>query len=461
MRWRLIAAFVGVTIVILAAQNIPLARYLKTVETERMVAGIQRDAFILGGASEDALAAGDPQAQADLQTSIDIYRLRTGARVVITNGKGVAVAVAGDEARRGGNYLSRPEIAAAVEGSPTAGRRPSTTLGGDLVYVAVPVLSGARTVGVVRLTYPASTIDDRVFHKVRGILVVGVISLIATALAAALIAATIVRPLRRLERATEHVAAGDFESRASVDEGPPEIRGLAASFNTMTERISSLVERQRSFAGDASHQLRTPLTALRLQLERAAVNIDTDPAAARGDIEAAGEETERLQRLVEGLLMLARADQGNMAIETIDVAAIVTERAAIWAPLADERGVTLTANTQPSVAARAVPGALEQIVDNYIDNALNAGRAGNEITVSAGCEGGWATIHVTDRGPGMQTDQLQHAFDRFWRSSSASHDGSGLGLAIVRQLAEASGGEVSLANRSDGGLEASVRLPLA
>jgi signal transduction histidine kinase len=461
VRWRLIAAFVGVTIVILAAQNIPLARYLKTVETERMVAGIQRDAFILGGASEDALSAGNPQAQADLQTSIDIYRHRTGARVVITDGSGVAVAVSGDEARRGVNYRSRPEIAAAIEGAPTSGRRPSTTLGGDLVYVAVPVLSGARTVGVVRLTYPASTVDDRVFHKVRGILVVGVISLIATALAAALIASTIVRPLRRLERATEHVAAGDFESRASVDEGPPEIRGLAASFNTMTERISSLVERQRSFAGDASHQLRTPLTALRLQLERAAVNIDADPAAARGDIEAAGEETERLQRLVEGLLMLARADQGNMEIETIDVTAVVTERAAIWAPLADERGVTLAAKAQQTIVALAVPGALEQIVDNYIDNALNAGGSGNEITVSAGREGGWATIHVTDRGPGMPADQLQHAFDRFWRSSSASHEGSGLGLAIVRQLAEASGGEVALANRSDGGLDACVRLPLA
>ncbi len=461
MRWRLIAAFVGVTIVILAAQNIPLARYLKTVETERMVAGIQRDAFILGGASEDALAANDRQAQADLQTSIDVYRGKTGARVVVTDGSGVAVAVSGDEARRGGNYKSRPEIATALSGTPTSGRRASNTLGGDLVYVAVPVVSGARTVGVVRLTYPASTVDDRVFHKVRGILIVGVISLIATALAAALIASTIVRPLRRLERATEHVAAGDFSSRASVDEGPPEIRGLAASFNTMTERISSLVERQRSFAGDASHQLRTPLTALRLQLERAAVNIDTDPAAARDDIEAAGAETERLQRLVEGLLMLARADQGNMAIETIDVVDVVTERAGIWAPLADERGVTLTAKTVSKIAARAVPGALEQIVDNYIDNALNAGTTGNEIMVSAVRENGWATVHVTDRGPGMPTDQLQHAFDRFWRSSSASHDGSGLGLAIVRQLAEASGGEVSLANRSGGGLEATVRLPLA
>jgi signal transduction histidine kinase len=113
------------------------------------------------------------------------------------------------------------------------------------------------------------------------------------------------------------------------------------------------------------------------------------------------------------------------------------------------------------LAALAVPGALEQIIDNYIDNALNAGTAGNEITVSASADKGWVTVHVTDRGPGMPADQLQHAFDRFWRSSSASSDGSGLGLAIVRQLAEASGGEVGLANRPGGGLDASVRLPLA
>ena len=229
----------------------------------------------------------------------------------------------------------------------------------------------------------------------------------------------------------------------------------------MTEKISTLVERQRSFAGDASHQLRTPLTALRLQLERAAVNVDTDPDAARGDIEAASEETERLQRLVEGLLMLARADQGTVKTQPIDVADIVTERAAIWAPLADDRGVTVTAGRIASLTARAVPGALEQIVDNYIDNALNASMPGNEITVSALGDDGWATIHVADRGPGMPTDQLAHAFDRFWRSASATHDGSGLGLAIVRQLAEASGGDVALANRDGGGLDASVRLPLA
>ncbi len=462
MRWRLVAAFVGVMVVILAAQNIPLARYLRTVESERVLAGIERDAFVLAGSAEDSLSGEDTSQDPNaLQSTVDVYRARTGALVVVTDRAGIATAVSGDEGRQGDNYSTRPEIAAALSGTPVSGRRSSETLGGDIVYVAVPVLSGALPVGVVRLTYPASRIDDRVSGKVRGILAVGLISLGTTALAAALVASTIVRPLRRLQRATEQVAGGDFESRAVVDEGGPEIRGLASSFNAMTERISTLVARQRSFAGDASHQLRTPLTALRLQLERAAANIDTDPVAARGDIEAASEETERLQRLVEGLLMLARAEQGTLATEPVDVAATVNERVAIWSHLAEERGVALTAGHVAPVTAVGVHGALEQIVDNYIDNALNVSRPGNEITISAGAVDGWAVISVADRGPGMPTDQLQHAFDRFWRSASAGHSGSGLGLAIVRQLAEASGGQVALANRPGGGLDAVVRLPLA
>ncbi|HEY7627624.1 MAG TPA: HAMP domain-containing sensor histidine kinase, partial [Ilumatobacteraceae bacterium] len=152
---------------------------------------------------------------------------------------------------------------------------------------------------------------------------------------------------------------------------------------------------------------------------------------------------------------------GDVETDLIDVAAVLEERAAIWEPLAEERGITVTTAVIEEITARAVPGALEQIVDNYIDNALNAGAAGNTITLSAAIEDGWACVHVTDRGPGMPADQLQHAFDRFWRATTATHDGSGLGLAIVRQLAEASGGQVALANRVGGGLDASVRLPLA
>jgi signal transduction histidine kinase len=464
VRWRLIAAFVGVTIVILAAQNIPLTRYLRTVEEDRFLASVERDAFIIGGSAEDVLSAESGGAATTLQSTVDIYRNRTKATVVVTDATGIAVAVSGDPARVGENFATprRPEIAAVLASKlPSSGRRASEQLGGDVVYVAVPVRSGPTLVGVVRLTYGASTIDERVSSKVRGILIVGLISLATAALAAALMAATIARPLRRLQHVTEQVEAGHFQSRAATDEGAPEIRSLAQSFNSMTLQISTLIERQRAFAGDASHQLRTPLTALRLRLERAATMLADDPDGARAHLEAAGEETERLQRLVEGLLMLARADQGDVATEVIDVADVVTERAAMWAPLAAERGCSLTADVIVTSTARAVPGALEQIVDNYIDNALNVSPAGSEIVVSASRDHRWVTVHVLDGGPGIASDQLPHAFDRFWRSANSQHDGSGLGLAIVQQLAAASGGEVALANRAGGGIDASVRLPLA
>ena len=247
------------TVVVLAAQDIPLARYLRTVETESQIASIQRDAFILAGTSEDTLsgeASADPSVSPQdpdaLQNTVDIYQGRTGASVVITDDQGIAVAVSGDEARRGDDYSTvprspqrSPEIQARGAGHRRRWERHRLCRRTGVV--------GCCAVGVVRVTYPASTIDDRVSTKVRGILVVGVISLGAAALAAVLMATTIVRPIRRLQRATEQVAAGDFESRAGVDEGAPEIRGLATSFNSMTEKISTLVERQRAFAGDASH----------------------------------------------------------------------------------------------------------------------------------------------------------------------------------------------------------------
>jgi len=452
------AVFMGVIVLVLVAQDVPLASHLRRVETERLLAGLERDAFIIGGTSEDLLSGEGATDATDLRTTVELYSNREGATVVVTDSAGIAVAVSDDEARVGTDYSNRPEITTALSGTPSSGQRRSKDLGEEIVYVAVPVLSGARVVGSVRITFPAEVIDHRANDKVRGLLVVGVISITAAAIAALFMAGTVARPLRRLQRSTEQVAAGDFDIRVANDEGPPEVRGLADSFNSMTGRVAELVDKQRSFAGDASHQLRTPLTALRLQLERAAAMIDTDPAAARERIEAASAETERLQRLVEGLLMLARADRREAITEVIDVASIVRERAEIWSPLAEERGVAVRSMIPASAVARAVPGALEQIVDNYIDNALAVAPAASQLEIMVGRSGEWCEVHVLDRGPGMSDDQLMHAFDRFWRAPDAPHEGSGLGLAIVHQLAAASGGDAAMSNRPGGGVDASVRL---
>lgn len=463
MRWRLLAAFIGVTIVILAAHDIPLASYLRTVERERLVAGLERDAFLLASSAERVL--NDDAATADLQTSIDVYANRTGAEVVVTDAAGGAIAVSGASDRVGTSYANRPEIATAVTGTPASGERYSETLGGSLVYVAVPVRSGVDVVGAVRISYPASVVDERAGEKVRGLVTVAAISLLGAAVAAVFMAATITGPLSRLERSTEAVAAGDLTTRADERDGPPEVRRLARSFNTMTGQVDQLLQQQRSFAGDASHQLRTPLTGLRLQLERAGELLDRDVEGARARIEAAGEETERLQRLVEGLLLLARSERSTMAADPVDVSGVVSERVDTWAPLADERGIAIRCLIEPRVRGRAVPHALEQIVDNLLDNAIAVvpDRSTIDVAVTAPTaeDPGHCVVTVADRGPGMTDDQLVHAFDRFWRATDAPHEGSGLGLAIVDHLARAGGGSVSLACRDGGGLVATLRLRTA
>lgn len=459
MKWRLLAAFIGVTLVVLVAQNVPLATYVRSVERDRLLAGLERDAFVIAGSAEGVLSdGGDTDA---LQSTVDLYRARDGAQVVVTDATGTAVAVSDDESRVGDDYSNRPEIAAALTGQPVTGERFSNTLGADLAYVAVPVRSGPDVVGTVRLTFPAAVIDDRAGDTVRGLVIVALISLAGAGVAALFVAFTIAGPIRRLQRTTERVAAGDLSTRAANDEGPPEVRQLADSFNTMTARVNELLDQQKAFTGDASHQLRTPLTALRLQLERAGDMIDTDPAGAKARVEAARAETERLQRLVDALLMLARAERHAMTTETVDVGAVVAERVEMWAPLAAERAVVVRATpsaTEPGIIALAVPQALEQIVDNLLDNAISIVPDGTTIEVAVHRAPERVTVHVLDRGPGMSEDQLAHALDRFWRAPTATHRGSGLGLAIVDHLARAGGGSVQLANRPGGGLDVAVHL---
>ncbi len=458
------AVFVTITIVVLAAHDIPLAGHLRTVERDRLVTGLERDAFVIAGRAEETLETGTGRGDPGLQRIIDTYRSNSGARVVITDRAGIATSISDEEVAAGANYATRPEIASALAGSPATGERYSSTLGFRLLYVSVPVLSGDSVVGTVRLTYPAAEVGNRVATRVRGLLIVALISIITAAGAAAVLAGTFTRPIHRLRSATDRLAAGDLTVSAPTNEGPPEIRSLAHAFNAMSTRIQRQVDEQRAFAGDASHQLRTPLTALRLRLDQAAEMVDTDPAGTRLRLESARAETERLQHLVDGLLALARADGRTGFTEPIDIAVLARERAEVWSSLAEEQGVVLTAHAPDQAIALAIPGAVEQIIDNFIDNALAVTPPGGTIEVSVEIEqsgdatstGDHVTLHVRDTGPGMTDEQLARAFDRFWRAGGSATTGSGLGLAIVAQLATASGAVATIARRPTGGIDAAT-----
>jgi signal transduction histidine kinase len=445
---------------VLLVHDIPLTGYLRTVENDRIVTALERDSFVIAGRSEEALESRNATSSNVVQEKIKSYSAKSGARVVVTDNKGIAIATSDATDQVGTSFANRTEIASALNGEVTSGRRFSATLNHEILYVAVPVLNGKRTLGAVRLTFPASVVDDAVSARVRGISTVAGITLLLAALVALLIATGITRRLTNLRQVTEEFSNGNFSVRAEIEGGAPEIQSLARSFNKMADQLEKLISQQRAFTGDASHQLRTPLTALTLRLERVSELLEQDPVAAAERLDAAMVETDRLQRLVEGLLVLSRSEAKEVSTTKQDASALVRERAENWDALAAEQGVAIAVSVPEVALVLAVSGAVEQVIDNFMDNALEVVPRESTITISISVESDFTKISVLDEGPGLPQSDLSKALNRFWRARSDTH-GSGLGLAIVDRLAEASGGRAELVNRDPNGLEASAYFPTA
>jgi len=448
---RLLISYLALAIVVLALLEIPLGISYARNERHDLSTNVERDAVALASLAEDALEqrASAPPAVARLARR---YQRDTGGRVVVVDAQGRAL-VDSESQGVGADFSSRPEIAAALDGTVATGTRHSNTLGTDLLYVAVPAASGGIVHGAVRITYPTSEVDERVR---RYWLVLAAIAAVVLAVAVALaggFARWIVRPLSRVEEAAGEVAAGNLNVRVPAT-GPPELRRLAGSFNEMVVQLGSLLHSQEQFVADASHQLRTPLTALRLRLENLARDGD---GRREGEFEGALEELERLSALVDGLLTLARADRAASTPAELDVASGLGERVEAWSALAEEQQVRLVARVEGRLHALATPGRLEQVLDNLLANALEVAPAGSDIELTAARSGPLVEIRIRDRGPGMSSEEIAHAFDRFWRGG-ADEAGFGLGLAIVQRLVHADGGEIELRPREGGGLEAILRL---
>lgn len=452
------AAIMATSLLVLLVQDIPLTGYLRTVEHDRIITSLERDAFVLGGKAEEALETPDTADDAVVSALARAYRDAGGSRVVIVNTSGIAIVTSDDDQSSvGASYLSRPEVADALNGNINSGSRYSETLGLQLLYVTVPIFSGTDSVhGAVRLTYPEQVVTDAVNAKLGVLGIVSITTILLAGVVGFIFSGTVTSRLRRLREATEQIANGDLGARADEKSGAPEIRSLARSLNGMTERLDGLLHAQRSFAADASHQLRTPLTSLRLRLERARDLVASDPEAASERLIAAEKETERLSTIIEGLLLLSRSEADSAPVVEFDLAEIARERVEQWGALSQELDITLACEAPARAMILAVQSAPQQIIDNLVDNAISASDAGATITVRVVAGARETSVHILDQGPGLSADDREKAFGRFWRADTST-GGSGLGLAIVDQLARASRAHAELAAAEGGGLDASVR----
>lgn len=451
MTRRLIVGYLAVTVVVLVLLEVPFGIYYAQRERDRLTAAVERDASVVATFYEDGLEAGtDPD-----PVPARNYAERTGARVVVVDGRGRSIV--DTDATTPRDFSTRPEIRTALTGHRATGTRGSDTLGSELLYVAVPVASQGVVHGAVRLTLDTAEVDSNVHRFWLGLLAIGAVVLAAMGLVGWLIARSVTQPLRRLNDAAERYGAGDLSVDPGVDGGPPELRELSTTMATMAGQLDAMINEQRLFVADASHQLRTPLTGLRLRLENLQSQLDDADAE---QVERAIEEIDRLAVLVTDLLRLARADRRAPA-EPQDLAALTRDRVDTWTAVAEATGVELRLELPPGpVAASAVPGAIEQILDNVLDNAIGVSASGAAVTVTV--EAG-ATTHrlvVTDEGPGLSDADKARATGRFWRGAT-TRAGTGLGLAIVRSLATASDGTVELVDAPGGGLRVVVTLPAA
>jgi signal transduction histidine kinase len=445
---RLLLGYLGLTLFVLLSLEVPLGIQNQRTERSDLTAKVSHDAMVLAADAEDAVQA-PTRKQLDALASVAAdYAARTGARVVIVDRRGFALIDTSARVRGTESFASRIEIAAALAGRYPRGVRTSKTLQQRLLYVAVPIASGGKVHGAVRITYPFSAVDARILRYWLILALIGVIVLAGAAVVGVGLARFVTRPLRRLQAAAAAIGEGELETRAPEREGPPEVRSLAAVFNETVAKLARLLRSQGEFVADASHELRTPLTALRLRLENLPPSADRD---------AALHETDRLRELVDGLLSLARADAGSEGSGPVDAAALMRERLDAWLPLADEQGVALVSQLDGPLPVRAAPGRLAQVLDNLLSNALEASPAGGHITFSATALPAWVELHLCDEGRGLTAEQRERAFDRFWRAGSGG-GGSGLGLAIVKRLVTADEGEVELREASGGGVDAVVRL---
>ena len=452
MTRRLLLGYLITAVVVLLVLEIPLAIFYQQRETGRLIVDVERDATVLAGYYEEPLENGTPPDPAPA----DAYAVRTGVRVVLVDKAGVSLIDTAGPAGR--DFSTRPEVSTALGGARADGTRHSDTLHTNLLFVAVPVSSGGTVYGAVRLTLDTQDVNAMVQRYWLGLIAVAAVVLIAMAGIGWAIARSVTRPLRRLDAAAARFATGDLTTIDPDPKAPPEIAVLGATMNTMAQRLERLLAENRGFVADASHQLRTPLTALRLRLE----NLQSASGAPdeAEDLTAAIDETNRLAGLVGDLLRFARAEE-TATPQTVDLVQLAADRVDTWSALADVAHVALelAAPDGPTFVS-AVPGGVEQILDNLIDNALTAAPPGTRVSVSVVRGRRDHELTIADAGPGLSDDLKARALDRFWRSDRSA-PGTGLGLPIAVALAKASGGSLVLRDSPAGGLAVTVTLPAA
>lgn len=444
MRRRLLAILLAFAVLAVAGFAVPLLDSTAANRTNEFVLSRTADVTRFAALAQDD-TAGD-QLRAEVTAHTDLF----GDAVVIVDARRRVVVEAGMRA-------TEPEVAAAIDaalrnqprGAPEELRPWSS---GDLLFSRA-VGTGTRVAGAVVLRSSVAPAVSDITLRWAIIALAALAAALACALLVLRLTRWLLRPVEQLADGVHAVAAGRERTHVDVVAGPPELRGLAAEFNQMSDALAESAGRQRALVADASHQLRNPMAALRLRID----TLDTQD-------DSMVVELERLEALLDGMLALASADSlatdlaATSADERCDAVTVLVERLEAWHEAADRAGVTLRGpDGLTELPVRCAESDLAQVVDVVLDNGIKYAGRGAAVTWSGQVVGDTVRLTIADDGPGVDADQLPRLTERFWRASRDA-PGSGLGLAIAERLVTARGGTFTL-HSGQRGLTVHIDLP--
>ncbi|EWC64131.1 hypothetical protein UO65_0457 [Actinokineospora spheciospongiae] len=447
MRRRLLLVLLAFSVLAVAGFAVPLLGSTAANRTGEFARSRTADLARFATLAQQAVVEGSTdvlraaEAEDRLRAEVLAHTAVFGDGVVVVDARRQVVVEAGMGA-------TEPGVVAAVDAALRNQPRPAPDdlrpwSGGDLLF-GQAVGTGNRVSGAVVLRSSVGPAVADITARWAVVLGAALAAAAACALLAVRLARWVLRPVAQLADGVHAVTAGRERAHVDVVAGPPELRGLAEGFNRMSDALAESAARQRALVADTSHQLRNPMTALRLRLDALT---DTDPGGAHASVVA---EVDRLQALLDGLLALASADSAATDLAAAatdarcDAALVFADRLEAWHAAAADAGITLAgpAGLVAALPVRCAESELAQVLDVLLDNGIKYAGAGAAVRWTGSVDADRVRLRVADDGPGVAGADLPRLTDRFWRSGSGS--GSGLGLAIAERLVTARGGRMTI-----------------
>lgn len=460
IRWKLALTYFALIVMVLGGTSPFVVRvlerdYIRTRETSYLM-----NANIVATSGQDALLQPDRSAYYLIKSLGD----QMGARVLVLDRRGRVTLDSFGEGWLEGRVLQHDEVVSALNGS--AGTGVHTLSGGEkALYVAVPILEDKSTKGAVMLVAGLDDVYATIGQVRRQLYLASLVSGFIAAVVGLWLAGLLTRPVRELIAAVRGIAKGHLEQHVPVRSGD-ELGQLAAAFNAMSARLAEVDRTRRQFLADTSHELKSPLSSMKVLAQSLLDTGEKDPTVYREFLQDIDTEIDRLAHLVDDMLQLTRLEEeaGSIRLELLEIAPLIEHVTSLMRPRAETLGISLKVNSEPDLKLPVNRDLFVRILFNLLDNALRHTPAGGTVKVEAVEKGEKMILKVADTGEGIPAEDLPRIFDRFYRvdrARSRSTGGTGLGLAIVRQAVLRHGGEIGVSSRPGEGTVFEVAFPRA